>query len=99
MSGRPATSCRTLARSLFMRVPRPAARTTKMGLDIPSENIPSRAPNDGRPPAPPAAPPPSPPAAPALGPGPAPAHQPAPPCPRLEPTSDPARLRYEIRIA
>src|SRR5689334_1286624 len=34
MSGRPATSCRTFARSLFMRVPRPAAMMTTMGCDI-----------------------------------------------------------------
>ena len=33
-SGRPATSWSTLARSLFMRVPRPAARMTTMGCDM-----------------------------------------------------------------
>ena len=104
-SGRPATWCRTLARSLFMRVPRPAARTTTMGCDIASEHIPSGAPIDVRPPPrlrvhprllPRLA------AAVAvmgLGGGVAHAHQASATFSRMETTGDPARLKFEIRIS
>src|SRR5687767_7925452 len=93
MSGRPATSWSTLACSLFMRVPRPAARMTTMGCDMRRQryNIPAMRTCLAAITA----------AALALvaGARPAEAHQASATYAWLEATADPARVRYEIRIA
>src|SRR5262245_2646795 len=92
MSGRPATSWSTLARSLFMRVPRPAARMTTMGCDIRRGryNIPAVRTALAA-------------ACAAIalagGAGAARAHQASATWARLETTADPSRVHYEIKLA